>query len=255
MWSKHSRKFAGETLNDCLLRNLSDITIKLKNEFNIPFATKIVLRLIFIRYLIDRGVDLDYPGFSSDIELSRKKLLSLLKDRDSLYRLFVHLKRKFNGNLFELIDEQNDTSLTKNALRVLADFLSGNIDTVTGQLSFFDLYDFNIIPVELISNIYEILLGKEQRNKDNAFYTPHYLVNYILDASLSPFVKQYGCCTVLDPSCGSGIFLVESYRRMVEKQINGNLFTEDDNLLQDILSNNIYGVDLNPCLLYTSRCV
>lgn len=50
----------------------------------------------------------------------------------------------------------------------------------------------------------------------------------------------------LDPSCGSGIFLVESYRRMVEKQINGNLFTEDDNLLQDILSNNIYGVDLNP---------
>lgn len=246
MWSKHSRKFAGETLNDCLLRNLSDITIKLKNEFNIPFATKIVLRLIFIRYLIDRGVDLDYPGFSSDIELSRKKLLSLLKDRDSLYRLFVHLKRKFNGNLFELIDEQNDTSLTKNALRVLADFLSGNIDTVTGQLSFFDLYDFNIIPVELISNIYEILLGKEQRNKDNAFYTPHYLVNYILDASLSPFVKQYGCCTVLDPSCGSGIFLVESYRRMVEKQINGNLFTEDDNLLQDILSNNIYGVDLNP---------
>ena len=246
MWSVHAGKFAGETLNDCLLRNLSDITVKLKNEFQIPFATKLVLRLIFIRYLIDRGVDLDYPGFSSDPELSRKKLLSLLEDRDLLYGLFGHLKRKFNGNLFELAGEKNDTSLTKDAFSVLADFLSANMDTVTGQLSFFDLYDFNLIPVELISNIYEILLGKEQRNKDHAFYTPRYLVDYILDASVSPFVRQYGCCTVLDPSCGSGIFLVESYRRMVEKQLNGRPFTEDDYLLQDILSNNIYGVDLNP---------
>ena len=30
-------------------------------------------------------------------------------------------------------------------------------------------YDFNIIPIELISNIYEILLGKEKQNKDKAF--------------------------------------------------------------------------------------
>ncbi len=38
-----------------------------------------------------------------------------------------------------------------------------------GQLSLFAMYDFNIIPVELISNIYEILLGREARIKDNAF--------------------------------------------------------------------------------------
>lgn len=246
MWSIHSSKFIGETLNDCLLRNLSYITMKLKKEYKIPFATKIVLRLIFVRYLVDRGVDLDYPGFSSDTEMSRKKLLNLLEERSSIYSLFKHLKRKFNGNLFEIENENDDKSLTKEALRVLSDFLSANIDTTTGQLSFFDLYDFNIIPVELISNIYEILLGKEQRDKDNAFYTPHYLVNYILDKTVSPFIMQYGRCNVLDPSCGSGIFLVESYRRMVEKQLNGKLFIEDDNILREILSKNIYGIDFNP---------
>lgn len=246
MWVNCAPKFSGEKLNDCLLRNLSDITEKLKKEYKIQFATKLVLRLIFIRYLIDRGVDLDYAGFSSHVESSQGALLSLLTDKKKLYSLFEHLKNKFNGNLFELENEIDNENLTEDVFRLLSDFLSANIDTKTGQLSFFDLYDFNIIPVELISNIYEILLGKEGRDKDNAFYTPRYLVDYILDGSVSTFVRDKGICKVLDPSCGSGIFLVESYRRMIEKELDGKHFTENDDLLKSVLTENIYGVDLNP---------
>lgn len=245
-WQKYAKQLSCEKLNDCLLRNLADITEKLRNIYRVSFATKLMLRLIFIRYLIDRGVDLDYIGFSSDVQSSREAFLSLLNSKEKLYNLFSHLKNKFNGNLFELNDESFDPCLTAEALNVLHDFLSANIDTKTGQLSFFDMYDFNIIPVELISNIYEILLGKEKRETDNAFYTPHYLVNYILDHSIAPFIRDNGQCKVLDPSCGSGIFLVESYRRMVEKELQGTQFTEDNEVLQRILSENIYGVDLNP---------
>lgn len=244
-WSKYTTQFSGEKLNDRLLSNLSYITEKLRNIYHVSFATKLMLRLIFIRYLIDRGVDLDYAGFSSDVQASRESFLRLLTNKENLYALFSYLKDKFNGNLFELDDEINDESLTDEVLQLLHDFLSANIDTKTGQLSFFDLYDFKIIPVELISNIYEILLGKEGRDKDNAFYTPQYLVNYILDNSISPFIKENEKCKVLDPSCGSGIFLVESYRRMVEKELNGEQFTENNELLQQILTENIYGVDLN----------
>ncbi|MFL0269256.1 HsdM family class I SAM-dependent methyltransferase [Candidatus Clostridium radicumherbarum] len=245
-WGKYDRQFSGEKLNDCLLSNLADITEKLRNLYHVSFATKLMLRLIFIRYLIDRGVDLDYIGFSSDVQVSRNSFLELLDHKENLYALFSHLKEKFNGNLFELNNEIYDSSLTVDVLQVLRDFLSANIDTKTGQLSFFDLYDFNIIPVELISNIYEILLGQEKRDKDNAFYTPQYLVDYILDHSISQFVRDNGKCKVLDPSCGSGIFLVESYRRMVEKELNGAQFTDDNEVLQRILTENIYGVDLNP---------
>lgn len=244
-WGKYTRQFSGEKLNDHLLSNLSDITEKLRVQYRVSFATKLMLRLIFIRYLIDRGVDLDYVGFSFDVQVSRHSFLELLTNKRKLYELFLHLKKKFNGNLFELDDEIDDASLTADVLQLLYDFLSANIDTKTGQLSFFDLYDFNIIPVELISNIYEILLGKESRDKDSAFYTPQYLVNYILDNSISTFVRKNGKCKVLDPSCGSGIFLVESYRRMVEKELDGAQFTEDNELLQCILTENIYGVDLN----------
>lgn len=245
-WYKYNKQFNVEKLNDHLLRNLTDITEKLRNLYNVPFATKLILRLIFIRYLIDRGVDLDYTGFSSDVKTSKESFLKLLIQKDKLYELFLHLKEKFNGNLFELNGEICDLSLTIDVLQVLHDFFSANIDTETGQLSFFDMYDFNIIPVELISNIYEILLGKEKRDADNAFYTPQYLVNYVLEYSISPFIRDYKKCKVLDPSCGSGIFLVESYRRMIEKELNGVKFTDDNEFLKHILTENIYGVDLNP---------
>lgn len=65
------------------------------------------------------------------------------------------------------------------------------------------MYDFNIIPVELISNIYEILLGKEVQERDKAFYTPDYLVNYIIEQSIKPLLGNSKNLKVLDPSCGS----------------------------------------------------
>lgn len=243
-WEKHSQKFSGKKLDDVLLENLAYLTDKLKNDYNIHFATKLVLRLIFIRYLIDRGVELDYHGFSSDVEASRSALLDLLNDSDTLYELFAHLKEKFNGNLFEPDNESVDCLPTE-ALKEIRDFLSANISTQSKQLSLFPLYDFNLIPVELISNIYEILLGKEDQRKDNAFYTPKYLVDYILDRTIDKHIRQKESCKILDPSCGSGIFLVDSYRRMVESKLNGKLYTDDDELLCNTLKNNIFGIDLN----------
>ncbi|MDR1247229.1 MAG: N-6 DNA methylase, partial [Clostridiales Family XIII bacterium] len=64
-WKDYVSYFNDKKLNDDLLDNLTYLTDKLKNTYHVPFATKLVLRLIFIRYLIDRGVDLDYQGFSS----------------------------------------------------------------------------------------------------------------------------------------------------------------------------------------------
>lgn len=246
-WLKYGRHFEGKRLNEALLDNLTYLTEKLRNEHKIPFATKLVLRMIFIRYLIDRGVDLDYHDLSpnSDVEASRSALLSLMSDKDAVYALFAHLKEKFNGNLFDP-ENENPDCLTDEALNELKYFLSGDISARTGQLTLFPLYDFNIIPVELISNIYEILLGKETRDKDNAFYTPRYLVNYILDMTIDKRVQEKGTCKVLDPSCGSGVFLVDTYRRMIESKLGGALYTDDDSFLQCTLKENIFGIDLNP---------
>ena len=241
-WKKYSKNLYGNKLNDVLLNNLNDLTNKLLNIYHIPFAIRLVLRLIFIRYLIDRGVDLDYPGFSCDVEGSRKALLTLLNDDCKLYNLFSYLKIKFNGNLFEF-DGETLGIISKPALNEIKDFLTANLHL--NQYSFLTLYDFNIIPVELISSIYEVLLGSEARKTDNAFYTPKYLVDYILDSTIDVHLEKYKDCKILDPSCGSGIFLVDSYRRMIDKKLNGAHYTEDDTLLCETLKENIYGIDLS----------
>ncbi len=244
-WEKFSKGFSNNKLNNYLLANITYLTEELKNNYHIEFATKLVLRLIFIRFLIDRGVNLAYENFSGDIEHSKKELLKCLRDKSSIYNLFKYLKSKFNGNLFDLGNEIECPELTQDVFNMLADFLSGTISMNDGQLSLFALYDFNIIPVELISNIYEILLGREVRAKDNAFYTPNYLVEYILDKTTLGFLKKHNEYTILDPACGSGVFLVDSYRCMVEENLNGKMYCNDDNLLKSLLTDNIYGIDIN----------
>lgn len=109
----------------------------------------------------------------------------------------------------------------------------------------FSLYDFNIIPVELISNIYEILLGKTIRDKDHAFYTPNYLVEYILDKTVTKTLKEKSSFVILDPSCGSGVFLVDSYRRIIHENLGEKLYCDKDDLLKQLLTDNIYGIDIN----------
>lgn len=244
-WNRYTQNYSGTKLNQNLLDNISFLTNELKNTYHIPFATKLVLRLIFIRYLIDRGVDLDYENFSTDISKSQTEFLKIVRSKEDIYSLFAHLKTKFNGNLFELGKEIECPELTEQVFVLLSDFFSGKEILNSKQISLFALYDFNIIPVELISNIYEILLGKETRVKDNAFYTPNYLVEFILDRTVTKTLKEKSSFTILDPSCGSGVFLVDSYKRIVQENLGEKLYCDDDTVLKQLLTDNIYGIDIN----------
>jgi len=243
-WSKYSTQYSSATLNELLLQNIETITNQLKEVYNLSFATKLILRLIFIRFLIDRGVDLGYKNFSNNVHQSQIEFLNVVESKDQLYKLFSHLKEKFNGNLFDLGNEIEDRNLTPDVFNLLARFLSGKERLDNGQLALFSMYDFNIIPVELISNIYEIMLGKEAQKQDKAFYTPHYLVDYIIKQTIVPYMKSHDQFKVLDPACGSGIFLVECYRQLIESKLCHDNSVADE-ILVDTLKENIYGIDLN----------
>lgn len=202
-WVKYKKNYSNKKLNELMLENIKYITEQLKEKYHISYATRLILRMIFIRYLIDKEIDIDYKDFPKNINEAREKLIEITKDKKELYKLFEHLKDKFNGNLFELNNEIYDENLNDDALKLLSDFLSGKLVLNSGQISLFNMYDFNIIPVELISNIYEILLGKEVQERDKAFYTPDYLVNYIIEQSIKPLLGNSQNLKVLDPSCGS----------------------------------------------------
>ncbi|MGN1223104.1 MAG: hypothetical protein ACI4T1_03130 [Christensenellales bacterium] len=131
--------------------------------------------MLFTIYLIDRQVELGYKYFTKDNE--KTNFLDTIKDKNKLISLFTYLNKKFNGNLFDELNSTNLSKLTDNDLMLLYRFFEGKEIMYNGQLALFSLYDFDIIPIELISNIYEVLLGAEKQNKDKAYYTPHFLVD------------------------------------------------------------------------------
>ncbi|NLV22869.1 MAG: N-6 DNA methylase [Syntrophomonadaceae bacterium] len=248
-WKEYQQKLSAPKLDAVMLDNIRDATYRLKKTECSPFAVKIILRLIFIRYLIDRGVDLNYQGLDGRVASSQTHLITIMQDKTELYRLFAYLKESFNGNLFELYEQNNcsEVDILDNAsLQILRDLMAGHLVLFSGQKSLFPLYDFNMIPVELISNIYERLLGAEKQQKDKAFYTPPYLVNYLLEETITPFLKDNISCKILDPACGSGIFLVESARKLIERNAVMDADGFNDQKLVSIVTENLWGIDKNP---------
>ncbi len=234
-----------KNLNEFLVENLRYITKRLKDQYKISFANRLMLRVLFIRYLIDRGVNIGYMGLNDDIKHSQKVFLNIIQDKEDFFELLKYLKDKFNGNLFEIDEQKERAEITEEALFMLHNFLTAKEEMKTGQRCLFPFYDFNIIPIELISNIYEILLGKEKQDKDKAFYTPEYLVDYIINRTVGKYLVNEKECKVLDPSCGSGIFLVKSLQKILERNAERNGFLQDKNKINELVKKNIYGVDYN----------
>ena len=148
-----------------------------------------------------------------------------------------------------VLERSKHAGLTESQLRKVAGTFRGD-DPGTGQLVFdFGIYDFSLIPIETLSVIYEQFLhapnaqGTSAGKQSGAFYTPIPLVNFMLEEldSLHPFRKGM---KVLDPSCGSGAFLVQCYRRIIEQDEE---FVPGEPMrpahLRDLLESHIFGID------------
>ncbi|MDI6764262.1 MAG: N-6 DNA methylase [Thermodesulfobacteriota bacterium] len=101
-------------------------------------------------------------------------------------------------------------------------------------LETYDPYLFDVIGVEVLGNIYEQYLGfvprltekrvkyepkPEVRKAGGIFYTPEYIVDYIVTNTVGRFLaerkpKEIQTLRILDPACGSGSFLIRAYREL-----------------------------------------
>lgn len=220
-------------------------------------------RSIFIRYLEDRGVltrdffdrvarssddwikALNTPSDQTYIDPRMSELLypRVLSDKDFTYALFEHLSERFNGDMFPADPEEKHLVEGKH-LNLLRDFLTGAVDD--SQRLFFFAYRFDIIPIELISSIYEEFYNRETDKKHNqgSHYTPGSLVEYVLGQVLTPDCLATNP-RILDPACGSGIFLVETFRRIVRFRVKQQGRRLNLRELRQILRDQIAGIDIN----------
>lgn len=228
-----------------LLRNIKEARdLLIAKKLNISTANALIGRMIFIRYLIDREVMLKFENNYK--ALTNNDLIDILNSRERTYNLFLYLKSKdnFNGDWFPIADEENEIVKIEH-LKILKYLVSG-YDFQKKQGTLFDIYDFSIIPIEFISNVYESFIGAENQSENGAYYTPTFLVDYVLNHTIDNYFKDnpdaYDC-KVLDPACGSGIFLVETLRKLVaqyEKVTNAKI--SQDALIK-LVKQNIFAID------------
>lgn len=204
-------------------------------------AQALIGRVIFTQYLIDREI-------VSAARLKRvcghTELSSALRDRPATAKLFAWLAETFNGDMFP--PSSVKTTPAGHHLKRVAEFLEA-ADPQSGQLSFFP-YQFDVIPVELISSIYEQFAHAEphvegQRNealRNGVHYTRLSVVSLVLDEVMEGLS---GDESVLDLTCGSGVFLVESLRRLVHLRAKGRPLSRE--LIRSTLYEQVYGVDIS----------
>ena len=103
-------------------------------------------------------------------------------------------------------------------------------------------YDFNTLNYDILGYIYEDYLDLEHRKKFGQYYTPPYVVNLILDrVGYRPSPTKLLDETLLDPASGSGTFLLNAVRRVLESRKDGR---EHPFEYKNIVENNIFGSEL-----------
>ena len=235
---------------------------------------KLIDRILFLRIAEDKEIEV------------AKQLQKIAEQKENVYSalksLFLEADSRFNAGLFK-----NDDAL--NSLQILDKTLTTIITELYYPAS---QYEFSVLPVEILGSIYERFLGKvirfKRRTKNGhsveiiekpevqkaggVYYTPSYIVDYIVRQTIGKKIEgaspeKVSSLKVCDPSCGSGSFLVGAYQylldwhfdyyyaeeRRVSSEKKGLIYkdarTHEYKLSIEekrrILLNNIYGVDID----------
>jgi len=217
----------------------------INDGLEIALVHRLILRSLFLLYLEDRGAT--GKDFYAAIEDNAQSYFDILENVTATYSLFETLENHFNGNVFS-VEKGESEKVKKEHLAIIRQcFFSGHKETPL--FPDWRIFDFSIIQIELISQIYENFLSRvnvKQKRKTGVFYTPLSLVELILNEKL-PTDKHHTTydLRILDPACGSGIFLVESFKRLVKRYENAYHIEKltDFETLKKILTNNIFGIE------------
>ena len=233
-----------------LISNLKDTRNKLISKgLEIDIIHDILLRSLFLLYLEDRKAT--DPTFYQKYKSGAQSFFDILDDIEATYGIFEKLEIAFNGNLCP-VTENEKSKVSIEHLSLIKECFWSKIKEDRNQMTLFDwrVFDFSIIPIELISGIYEDFLsieeGEENQSKTGAFYTPRPLAEFVLNKVL-PYPSigdtKYDI-KILDPTCGSGIFLVESLNRLLDRWEMSNPTKKlNFNTICKITKDNIYGVE------------
>lgn len=262
---------------DLLYKNLCGYNPRIDKSSIAVYVQKILDRLIFIRTLEDRKIE-DVTLQPLARAWQEKKGIKANELLSALNKVFRRIDSGYDSGLFEKgacdqLGEKIDAD-DNDFVEIIEDLYK----TKKGVR-----YNFADIPADIFGSIYEQYLGhiqeedeqenkKSKRKSQGIYYTPRWIVDYIVKNTLGEVFKnkteeQIKKIKILDPACGSGSFLITAYQTLIDywqsrekdifigqgdklaqleqafKKRNNNLISPEQK--QRILLNNIYGVDLD----------
>lgn len=216
---------------------------------------KLLDRLIFIRVAEDRKIE--PPTLTPLLHQWKSGGQSgKTSPYQAMVQKFRELDKIYDSNLFSPhpFEQWEEFSGATEAV----------IEILYGDKNYFE-YDFSAIPADVLGAVYENYLGykleqskkdldlskdKRKRKEQGIYYTPRFIVDYIVQNALGPVLDKCKSINdlkkikVLDPACGSGSFLVAAMNFLIKKYEEFGA-TADGFLKIQVLQNNIYGVDLD----------
>jgi N-6 DNA Methylase len=249
-WFEHDAYFdPGDRVDSVLLSNLQQAFRDLRDELGDDPAQALLMQTMFIAYLEDREI-LKEEVFLRASGNRCASLAELLKADTPAHfeKLFERLNGAFNGNMFNApcafeTSDADRPKLSVEHLRTLARFRHGHEEMSSGQLRLWG-YDFKYMSIGLISAVYDRFL--KDKSADGAFYTPIFLadmaVNQLWDA-LSDEQRMRG--VFCDPACGSGIFLVRLFQRLVAHHCRARQTERASWRELTVIAKRLHGGDIN----------
>jgi len=207
-----------------LAKNIA-IRNKQLSLYELNFAVqKIIDRIIFLRIAEDRQIE-DYGK------------LQILTNGANVYerlrQIFYHSDTRYNSGLFDFKKDRITPSLSIDD-KVIKEIIKSVYYPDSP-------YEFSVLGVEILGNIYEQFLGKtirltpahqvkveekpEVKKAGGVYYTPKYIVDYIVQNTVGEIIKkktpkQIEKLKILDPACGSGSFLLGAYKSLLDEHLN-----------------------------------
>ncbi|MFV0309061.1 MAG: BREX-2 system adenine-specific DNA-methyltransferase PglX [Desertimonas sp.] len=203
-----------------------------------------VLGCVFVRFCEDNGLvpDALLSGPGNRREMAREQRAAYLQahpahdDRDWLRSVFER---------YRALPATGDIFGDHNPLWLLAPSAD------TGQLA----HDFTdpAWGTRFLGDLYQDL--SEHAKKQYALLqTPVFVEEFILDRTLDPAIKTFGLrdTDLIDPTCGSGHFLLGAFDRLFERWLDTEPGTNRRELARRALDQ-VAGVDINPFAVAIAR--
>lgn len=224
------------------LNNTTDLLSKMGLSNDVIHA--LLLRSLFILFLEDKGSAKE-AGLYERIMPGANSYYEILGDKTATYELFKEVNIHFNGNVTPIVEGEYE-SVNEDHLEIIRRcFHDGDLSVQEKLFDDWRLFKFDVIQIQLLSEIYEHFLMQSKKKERGQYYTPANLVDLILSEKI-PIGKDTPIRPVLDPTCGSGIFLVNSFKRIVKIwRLQHDGVNPDFNTLKNLLLDNIYGIEID----------